>query len=66
MWIFLGDKNAFSVIERMKMERTYTYDNAIVHITIPNKSSQHIRKATEIFLKKVMLEKEKNQNGNTN
>ena len=46
------------------MERTYTYDNAVISITIPDNSNKNIHKATEVFLHKVI--KERNQNGNIN
>ena len=42
------------------MERTYTYDNAIIHIFIPDETSLHIQKATEIFMKKVIAERKTN------
>lgn len=42
------------------MERTYTYENAIIHISIPDETNLHIQKATEIFMKKVITEKETN------
>ena len=56
--IFLGDKNAFSVEERMNMERKYIYENAIIYVKIHNESSDRIYNATEKFLRKVILEKE--------
>lgn len=46
------------------MRKTYTYENAIIHITIPDSSIKNIHKATERFLNKLI--KEKNQNGNIN
>lgn len=42
------------------MERTYTYDNAIIHISIPDGASLHIQKATENFMKKVVKERDTN------
>jgi archaeosine-15-forming tRNA-guanine transglycosylase len=40
------------------MEKKYVYENAIVRVTVHNESSEHIRRATENFLKKVIAEKE--------
>lgn len=48
------------------MKRTFTYENAVIHIFIPDESHTNIQKATEKFMKKVMLEKEKKQNGYNN
>ena len=45
------------------MRRTYKYDNAVIHITIPDSAIINIHKATNRFLHKVI--KEKNQNGNS-
>ena len=56
--IFLGDKNAFSVAGRDEMTKKYIYENAVVYITIGEKSADNIRKATEKFIRKVILEKE--------
>lgn len=39
------------------MEKEYVYKNAVIHITIHNKSNKRIRKATENFLRKVIEEK---------
>ena len=47
------------------MERTYVYENGIVYITIPNDNSQTIINATETFLKRIIVEKGKNQNGDS-
>lgn len=44
------------------MRRTYTYDNAVINITIPNSAIINIHKATNIFLHKVIKE---SQNGNS-
>lgn len=41
------------------MKKKYVYNNATIHILMTDKTTNHIRKATEKFLKKVMLEKEK-------
>lgn len=46
------------------MERTYTYDNAIIHIFIPDNYIDNVYKATDKFLHKVI--KERHQNGNNN
>lgn len=43
------------------MEKTYTYDNAIIRIYKPDTSDIHIKKATKIFMQKVMKEKENNK-----
>lgn len=45
------------------MRRTYTYDNAVIHITIPDGAIKNIHKATKHFLHKIV--KERNQNDNT-
>ena len=54
--IFLGDKNAFSVEERMKMNKKYIFKNAIIHISYEDISMHKIIKATETFMKKVLKE----------
>lgn len=41
------------------MKKKYIYKNAVVYITIGDESTNRIRDATENFLRKVMLEKEK-------
>jgi ABC-type ATPase involved in cell division len=46
------------------MKKKYIYENAVVYITICDKSTNRIRKATENFLRKVILEKEKELDGN--
>ena len=43
------------------MEKTYTYKNAIIRVCIPDNSELRIRRATELFLQKVMIEKEQNK-----
>jgi hypothetical protein len=48
-------------VERVEMERTYTYKNAIIHIFVPDRTSSHFKKATETFMKKVIKEKEQNK-----
>ncbi len=39
------------------MKRTYTYENAVISIFIPNEASLHIKNATEIFMRKVINER---------
>ena len=38
------------------MEKKYTYENGIIYVLIPNKESRTIRRATEKFLRKVIVE----------
>lgn len=40
------------------MTKKYIYENAVVYITIGEKSEDNVRKATEKFLRNVNLEKE--------
>lgn len=40
------------------MTKKYIYENAVVYITIGEKTADNVRKATEKFLRKVILEKE--------
>lgn len=40
------------------MHKKYIYRNAVVYITIGEKSVDNVRNATEKFLRKVILEKE--------
>lgn len=47
------------------MEKTYTYENAVIHIFIPEETNLHIQKATERFMKKVIAERKMN-NGDNN
>lgn len=63
-YIFFKKNNAFSVKERVEMERTYIYKNAIIRIKLSDGCNQNIRKATEKFLHKVIFEKENRNNGN--
>lgn len=45
------------------MEKTYKYSNCTVVVHIPKKNNdEKIRKATEIFLKKVIEEREAREN----
>lgn len=44
------------------MRKTYTYENAIITITLPNTSIENIHNATKIFLHKVIKEKENGNN----
>lgn len=46
------------------MERTYTYENAVIHIFVPDEPSLHIQKATENFMKKVIAERKLNNVNN--
>ena len=48
------------------MERTYKYQNGTVYVTSSKTSDrEHLQKATEEFLKKVISEVMKNGNSNT-
>lgn len=48
------------------MKKTYVYENAIVNVRVSdNKRPQHIHKATENFLKKVLKERITNGNNST-
>ena len=38
------------------MKKKYTYKNAVIYITIPNPKSETIYKATENFLRRLMVE----------
>ena len=45
------------------MQKVYKYGNAVVYIEIGEHAYDNIRKATEVFLRKVVKE---NQHGNCN
>ena len=48
------------------MERTYKYQNGIIHISLfESYNEENFKKVTEDFLKKVISEETKNGNSNT-
>lgn len=48
------------------MEKVYTYKNAIIYIrSLDTYDRENLKKATEVFLKKVIIGGKKNGNSNT-
>lgn len=40
------------------MKKKYTYENGTIYVLLPDKESKTIRRATEEFLRKVIIENE--------
>ena len=42
----------------LPMSKIYTYENGIIYVSIPDANSHTIRKATEHFFKRIIIENE--------